>query len=110
MSQQFPGSALLEQDSEGVSYSPYRGFGTCSLKTMQHTTLAAPSLCVAKSIRNYFQTGGLPTSGTLCLADLKPLVGNLGEVTSISQDRTSADQRLLEVLIAETERGYFPAI
>ncbi|KAL4905510.1 hypothetical protein BDW74DRAFT_152747 [Aspergillus multicolor] len=57
MSGAFPGSVLLQQDSEG------------------HSTLAAPSTCVDQSIRKYFQKGELPAPGTLCDADLKPMLG-----------------------------------
>ncbi|KAJ5280460.1 hypothetical protein N7478_005832 [Penicillium angulare] len=90
MSRQFPGSVLLQQDSEG------------------HTTLAAPSLCVAKEIRNYFQNGNLPQAGTLCLADLKPLVGRVGQVPIVGQATTLADRELLQALIREVELGYLP--
>ncbi|KAL4804715.1 TAP-like protein-domain-containing protein [Aspergillus unguis] len=57
MNQAFPGSVLLQQDSEG------------------HCTLAAPSTCINQSIRKYFQKGELPDPGTVCKADLKPLLG-----------------------------------
>ncbi|KAJ5108463.1 hypothetical protein N7456_005138 [Penicillium angulare] len=90
MSRQFPGSVLLQQDSEG------------------HTTLAAPSLCVAKEIRNYFQNGNLPEAGTLCLADLKPLVGRVGRMPIVGQATTLADRELLQALIREVELGYLP--
>ncbi|KAJ5084882.1 hypothetical protein NUU61_009461 [Penicillium alfredii] len=85
MSSHFPGSALLEQRSEG------------------HTSVTAPSVCIAKSIRSYFQTGALPKSGTLCEADLKPLVGIPDQ--SRIQDFSSADRELFEVLMAEVERS-----
>ncbi|KAJ6006149.1 hypothetical protein N7451_004093 [Penicillium sp. IBT 35674x] len=48
MSQRFPGSGLVQQDSEG------------------HLSLSTPSLCTAKAVRAYFQTGALPAHGTLC--------------------------------------------
>ncbi|KAI9730869.1 MAG: hypothetical protein M1834_005587 [Cirrosporium novae-zelandiae] len=57
MSLSFPGSVVLQQESEG------------------HTSLTAPSLCTAKAIRAYFQTGQLPARGTICEADVKPLLG-----------------------------------
>lgn len=37
-----------------------------------HSTLAQPSICVAKTVRAYFQTGVLPENGTLCEVDAKP--------------------------------------
>ncbi|KAF7114674.1 hypothetical protein CNMCM5793_009625 [Aspergillus hiratsukae] len=66
MTENFPGSVVLEQDSEG------------------HTTLAAPSVCVSKAIRAYFQSGALPDPGTLCGADLKPLLGESGSVQAMN--------------------------
>ncbi|KAJ5503690.1 Peptidase S33 tripeptidyl aminopeptidase-like C-terminal [Penicillium fimorum] len=87
MSQIFPGSKLLQQESEG------------------HTTLTAPSICVAKAIRHYFQTGTLPTVGTLCQADLKPLVGSPHRRATISQSFNPADRKLFEALMEEVQRG-----
>ncbi|OJJ29769.1 hypothetical protein ASPWEDRAFT_177510 [Aspergillus wentii DTO 134E9] len=59
MSRHFPGSAVLQQESEG------------------HTTIAAPSLCIAAAIRKYFQTGELPLYDTICDSDMKPLLGSI---------------------------------
>ncbi|CAG8016740.1 unnamed protein product [Penicillium olsonii] len=87
MSHIFPGSGLLQQESEG------------------HTTLAAPSVCVAKAIRHYFQTGQLPSEGTLCQADLKPLVGTPDAAVAISESLAPTDGRLFEALMAEVQRG-----
>ncbi|CAI7660768.1 unnamed protein product [Penicillium glandicola] len=87
MSQIFPGSGLLQQESEG------------------HTTLTAPSICVAKAIRHYFQTGALPVVGTLCQADLKPLVGSPQHHTKDSQNFSPADRKLFEALMAEVQRA-----
>lgn len=53
----FPGSVLLQQDSEG------------------HCSHATPSLCTAKAVREYFQTGKLPEPGTLCQPVEKPFLG-----------------------------------
>lgn len=52
--QGFPNSTLLIQDSYG------------------HTTLSAPSLCTAKTIRAYFQEGKLPKANSVCKADMTP--------------------------------------
>ncbi|KAJ5448442.1 hypothetical protein N7445_003263 [Penicillium cf. griseofulvum] len=87
MSQIFAGSGLLQQESEG------------------HTTLTAPSICVAKAIRHYFQTGTLPVRGTLCQADLKPLVGSPHHRDTISQSFSPADRKLFEALMEEVQRG-----
>ncbi|KAL3412776.1 TAP-like protein-domain-containing protein [Aspergillus fumigatus] len=74
MSEKFPGSVVLQQDSEG------------------HTTLAAPSLCVGKAIRTYFQSGVLPDPGMVCGADLKPLLGESGSVHAMNAaDKTMYD-------------------
>ncbi|KAJ5788753.1 hypothetical protein N7457_003743 [Penicillium paradoxum] len=86
MSQIFPGSGLLQQESEG------------------HTTLAAPSICVAKAIRHYFQTGTLPMVGTICEADLKPLVGSPHHATA-SRSFSPSDRRLFDALMAEVQRA-----
>jgi hypothetical protein len=51
MSKQFPGSVVFGQDAEG------------------HCTLAAPSVCIAKGIRDYFNTGELPKEGMACKPD-----------------------------------------
>lgn len=61
MSKKFPGSVVLEQQSDG------------------HCSSAAPSLCSAKHIRAYFQTGALPAKGTVCEVDEVPLVGKVNE-------------------------------
>ncbi|ROW04783.1 hypothetical protein VMCG_04895 [Cytospora schulzeri] len=37
-----------------------------------HTSLAAPSTCIAKAIRAYFQDGKLPADGTTCEPELLP--------------------------------------
>ncbi|KAJ5187880.1 hypothetical protein N7449_010874 [Penicillium cf. viridicatum] len=87
MSQIFPGSGLLQQESEG------------------HTTLTAPSICVAKAIRHYFQTGTLPVVGTLCQADLKPLVGSPHHHATISQNFSPSDRKLFKALMAEVQRA-----
>lgn len=53
----FPGSVVLLHDSEG------------------HCSHANPSLCTAKVIREYFQTGELPEFGTVCPPERKPFLG-----------------------------------
>lgn len=75
------------------------------LTAYQHTTLAAPSICIAKAIREYFQTGTLPVVDTLCQADLKPLVGAPNQVKIFSESLSPADQRLFEALMAEVRQG-----
>ncbi|KAF7591594.1 hypothetical protein BBP40_001292 [Aspergillus hancockii] len=70
MSRSFPGSVVLQQDSEG------------------HSSMAAPSLCVTKSIRRYFQTGELPPADTVCEPDTRPLIGRTGMPAIRAGDRT----------------------
>ncbi|KAL0580850.1 hypothetical protein V5O48_001142 [Marasmius crinis-equi] len=51
VSQNFPGSVVLTQDSPG------------------HASIAAPSNCTSKVIREYFANGSLPEEGTVCAMD-----------------------------------------
>ena len=51
MAKRFPGSVLFGQDADG------------------HCTIAQPSRCVAKGIREYFQTGHLPKGEIACAPD-----------------------------------------
>ncbi|CUS09197.1 unnamed protein product [Tuber aestivum] len=76
MSKGFPGSAVLEQNSEG------------------HCSISAPSLCTAKHIRRYFETGEVPPTGTVCEADMKPFIGAGDVVKTMSAE----DKELLKVL------------
>ena len=50
----FPGSGVLEEKGVG------------------HCTLSMPSVCTAKHIREYFQSGRLPEEGTRCETDVRP--------------------------------------
>ncbi|KAJ5171940.1 hypothetical protein N7492_004533 [Penicillium capsulatum] len=89
MSQQFPGSAVLQQNSEG------------------HTTIAAPSMCVARAIRDYFQAGTLPQNSTLCEADMKPLIGRVEHAGALAQDMSPGDRVLFGALMAEVRAGHW---
>jgi pimeloyl-ACP methyl ester carboxylesterase len=53
----FPRSVVLHQDSEG------------------HCSHSNPSLCTGKVVREYFQTGKLPSRGTVCEPEFRPFVG-----------------------------------
>lgn len=57
MAERFDGSAVLSLEAEG------------------HCSLSSPSLCMARYIRRYLQTGQLPASGTLCTPNERPLLG-----------------------------------
>ncbi|RPB03803.1 hypothetical protein L873DRAFT_1730857 [Choiromyces venosus 120613-1] len=76
VSKGFAGSAVLEQNSEG------------------HCSISAPSLCTAKYVRRYFETGELPPAGTICEADLKPFIG----AGDIATPMSAEDKELLKVL------------
>ena len=65
----------------------------------QHTSLAAPSLCVAKAIRQYFQTGALPDKGLLCDADSKPLLGGTTALRMSEEDRV-----LMQAMVNDVNR------
>ncbi|KAI9713977.1 MAG: hypothetical protein M1820_000707 [Bogoriella megaspora] len=58
MSTGFEGSVVLEQHSYG------------------HTSLSQPSLCTAKVIQTYFQTGELPPKGKKCEPEFAPFKSN----------------------------------
>ena len=69
----YPGSAVAAIDGEG------------------HTVLTAPSLCLARHIRDYFQTGLLPSNGTICEASEKAFLG-------VTDPGENDEQELLEQL------------
>ncbi|EME41089.1 hypothetical protein DOTSEDRAFT_82542 [Dothistroma septosporum NZE10] len=53
----FPGSVVLQQDSQG------------------HCSHAMPSTCTAKYVREYFQTGEIPKADSICQPDYLPFIG-----------------------------------
>lgn len=55
----FPGSVVLQQDSQG------------------HCSHSTPSLCTARVARSYFQTGILPPAGVVCEPNVRPILGCL---------------------------------
>lgn len=96
----FEGSVVMIQNSYGVSESYLSSveWGSCQLgflvpadlySSTQHTSLAAPSLCTAKAVRNYFQDGVLPEDGTRCDPQLLPF-GIEGEEVGDVDDRELA--------------------
>jgi pimeloyl-ACP methyl ester carboxylesterase len=70
----YKGSRLLEQHSYG------------------HCTIAAPSLCTALRLREYFVNGTLPEEGTVCEPDILPFEGAIAQALSVE------DQELLKAL------------
>ncbi|KIM93355.1 hypothetical protein OIDMADRAFT_106925 [Oidiodendron maius Zn] len=77
MNHKFPGSKLLQQESEG------------------HISLSTPSLCTAKVVRAYFQSGVLPDHETSCQVYELPF-GLPGERAPVPLDK--GDKILLEAL------------
>lgn len=73
MSARFPGSRVLELDAEG------------------HCIMSSPSLCMARHLRAYFQTGELPESDTVCDDNEKPFLG-------VTKRGDATEQDLLEQL------------
>jgi len=53
-------------------------------------------MCTAKAVREYFQTGGLPSPDTICETDIKPLLGPVGSTSRT--EMIDADERLMDVL------------
>lgn len=74
----FPGSVVLQQDGEG------------------HCSHAMPSLCTARVIREYMQTGTLPAQGTVCAPDVRPFVGCRRQASCSFQGE---DRRLWDALV-----------
>lgn len=66
----------------------------------KHCSIASPSLCTAKAIRNYFQNGALPEPGTVCKPEELPLIGKVERDVSVL---SKEDRELLGVL--EEMRG-----
>ena len=40
-----------------------------------HCSLSSPSICAARHIRRYFQTGALPPTGTVCDVNERAFLG-----------------------------------
>lgn len=81
MAKGFPGSAVLQQDSEGH----------CAL-------FNAPSSCTIEAIRQYLGSGALPKAGTVCPPERKPfdgqLAGQLEYDTDDEQERVACALRI----------------
>ena len=59
---------------------------------MGHSSLAMPSLCLLKTVREYFQTGSVPEGGRKCDVDVKPFGMDLKGLGGMEE----GDLRLLE--------------
>ncbi|RMZ17181.1 hypothetical protein D0860_00615 [Hortaea werneckii] len=82
MTTRFSGSGLLQQNSE------------------RHSSFTGPSVCTAKAVRAYFQSGALPPSGTTCDPDALPFFGFNASLES----RSESDTALLRTVIDASER------
>jgi hypothetical protein len=60
---------------------------------------------VSQSIRKYFQTGELPKPGTVCDADLKPM---LGSPKKTQEGKSLDDIALQEAVLEEAQRIRVP--
>jgi pimeloyl-ACP methyl ester carboxylesterase len=84
MSTKFPGSVVLQQNSDG------------------HCSGSSPSICTSKYIRDYFQTGGLPAKGVVCQPEELPLIGKIGSeerILSVEEQKVlEAMERLKDVI------------
>ncbi|UNI16859.1 hypothetical protein JDV02_003256 [Purpureocillium takamizusanense] len=81
----FPGSVVLQQDSQG------------------HCSHSAPAPCTLKAIRRYFQTGELPGDGDVCEPGIRPFLGCTAKEGGRGQNcvfEDAEEQRLWDVAIA----------
>ena len=85
MADRFPGSVALEQFSQG------------------HCSISSPSLCTAKYVRSYLQTGGLPADGTVCEVDQIPFESSAK--TAVDIEALGAEERELWDVV-KTFRGF----
>ncbi|KAF9475285.1 hypothetical protein BDN70DRAFT_996546 [Pholiota conissans] len=71
MSANFPGSAVLTQNSVG------------------HCSIAAPSICTMKHVEDYFVNGNLPKHGTVCQPETGPFPGPLDIISGDDKGQIS---------------------
>ncbi|KAK1235214.1 hypothetical protein PQX77_001569 [Marasmius sp. AFHP31] len=90
VSQQFPGSVVLEQNSPG------------------HCSVSAPSVCTAKIVREYFVNGTLPDQGTVCPMDGRPFDGRSATDAILKRDLMSGEEAELSDAMQELARKYSP--
>ncbi|KAF9874959.1 hypothetical protein CkaCkLH20_07653 [Colletotrichum karsti] len=76
----FPGSVVLQQNTEG------------------HGLHAAPSICTGRAVRAYFQDGTLPKIGTVCEPEHRAWIGCVNPAGC--DNRSEEDQQLWESLVA----------
>jgi pimeloyl-ACP methyl ester carboxylesterase len=78
----FPGSGLLVTNAEG------------------HTTRSEPSLCNAKAVRRYFQTGKLPDERVTCRVNGRPFLDVDGPGVEPVRELNKEDQVLFDAMVA----------
>ncbi|KAK1226649.1 hypothetical protein PQX77_010361 [Marasmius sp. AFHP31] len=89
VSQQFPGSVVLEQRSPG------------------HSSLAAPSVCTAKVVREYFVNGTIPEQGTVCPMDGSPFDDPTSATNStLRRDLMSSEDAELAEVVQDLARKH----
>jgi hypothetical protein len=106
MSKGFQGAVVLTQDSVGVSTF---GIAILLLSTLisffffsQHCSLAAPSICTQKYVRDYFIDGTLPEPGTVCEPVSQPFPP--------AGLKASDEQAILSATMTPDERELYDAV
>ncbi len=56
--------------------------------------ISSPNLCMARYIRTYFQTGEMPSEGTVCEVNERPFVG-------VTKPAEKGEEALLEQLMSD---------
>ncbi|KAI0665891.1 alpha/beta-hydrolase [Trametes maxima] len=79
-------------------HARFGGAGLLVQESYGHCSLAAPSLCTAKHVREYFVNGTLPEPGTVCEVDELPFVGKVPVGGSAVRALSVEDAELLDAL------------
>lgn len=93
MSKGFKNSVVLTQDSPGVRINVVVLSSDTQRYFFQHCSLAAPSVCTQKYVRDYFIDGTLPEPNTICFPERTPF-------------STEADEALLSTMTVEDQEIY----
>ncbi len=91
ISTRFEGAAVLEQHTDG------------------HCAIPVASLCTAKNVRRYYQTGELPKNGTVCEMDrgIFDDEEDSTAVAALSEEDTALLQTLRRLRAAGRDRTYW---
>lgn len=103
MASQFPGAVVLRHDSQGVCcLDPNTNKKILTL--LKHCSYSNPSICTAKIVREYFQTGKLPQVGTTCTPEWRPFLGCTNkDETGNCMKLNEEDDKLLQTQLGLTE-------